>query len=264
MAPNVTGRAENALFFPAPQRHANRPPRLKVQRAQDADRFERDDGSGAVVGGARAGDPTIEVPAQHHHLIFQRRVGTRNFSDHVAARFMVSIKLCRDIHAHRDRDAMRHQAEHAAKRLAGNDRRRNRLLVFRPVHEPAERETCVVMNHAARATRAKHGHRMFISEEVANFLKKGHLLKYPFPEQRIVRQHMTVLLIAVHGIRTEVIQLRLIVMLEKISRVRVDVRGITVKDDLAGELPFPFLKVFFVLQVGHRDHATADLARGGR
>ena len=67
---HITLRAEQAFFFAAPQADADGATGLDVERLQDADGFHHNDAAGAVVGGAGAGVPGIEMRAQHHDFIF--------------------------------------------------------------------------------------------------------------------------------------------------------------------------------------------------
>ena len=82
---HVALRSEQSLLFAGPQRDANGAARLDVERLQDAHGFHGDDGAGAVVGCAGAGDPAIEVAAEHDDLIFQLGIGAGNFGDGVEA-----------------------------------------------------------------------------------------------------------------------------------------------------------------------------------
>src|SRR5271155_2106959 len=72
---HVTTRSKQALLFAAPETYANRTPRLRVQRGEDAHDLHRNDGAGAVIGGPRSGDPAIEMAANHDQLFFQFRIG---------------------------------------------------------------------------------------------------------------------------------------------------------------------------------------------
>ena len=62
--------AEQALLFAAPQGDADGTVQLHIKRFQDAHRLDGHTRSGAVIGRAGAAVPAIEVPADHHHLVF--------------------------------------------------------------------------------------------------------------------------------------------------------------------------------------------------
>ena len=80
---DVADRAEVVLLFAGPERDADRPPRLHADRLEDPHRFHRDGDAGAVVGGAGARVPRVEVAAEHHDFGFQHRIDTRQLSDDV-------------------------------------------------------------------------------------------------------------------------------------------------------------------------------------
>src|ERR1019366_196323 len=65
---DVSGGAQEAFFFAAPQGHANRSVHLQVARLQDAHHFHGDGAAGSVIGGAGAHVPGVEVAAHHHQL----------------------------------------------------------------------------------------------------------------------------------------------------------------------------------------------------
>src|SRR5579864_9093106 len=152
---------------------------------------------------------------------------------------------------------MRNQPMHTTEGLAGNDGRRDRLLVLWAIDEPAERVTGVVVNHAARAAGSKDSDSMLVCEKVADLFEEGHLPEHSFPECRIVRQHMTVILIAVERVRTEVVELGLVVMLERVRRVRINLGRVAVKNDLARKLALPRVKIFLVAESRHSDDLAA-------
>ena len=78
---HIRGRAEQAFLFAAPQGHANGAVHLQVERFQNAHGFHRDRAARAVIGGAGAHVPGIEVAADHHELVRLGRAG--NLRDHV-------------------------------------------------------------------------------------------------------------------------------------------------------------------------------------
>ncbi len=69
-------------------------------RFQDANGFHHDDGSGAVVGGAGAGVPGIEVSAEHDDFIFL--VGAGNFGDGVVLHGVIVVEGVGDVQFERD------------------------------------------------------------------------------------------------------------------------------------------------------------------
>jgi hypothetical protein len=55
--------------------------------------FHGDDGACAVVGGAGAGDPAIEMAADHDDLILERGVAAGDFGDGVEAVLVLACDL---------------------------------------------------------------------------------------------------------------------------------------------------------------------------
>ena len=80
---HVGARAEESLFLAAPQADAHGAVELQVERLQDAHHLDHDGAAGAVVGGAGAGVPGIEVRADHHDLVLLVAAG--NLADDVQA-----------------------------------------------------------------------------------------------------------------------------------------------------------------------------------
>ena len=248
------------MLFAAPQADANRAPRLNVERAQNPHGLERNDGSGAVIGSSGARNPAIEMTSKHHHLILQRRVGACDLSNHIATRLMIAIKLRGNVKTHGDRNAVRNQTMHAAERLARNRRRRNSLLMLGPIHKPSQRSSRVIVQVTAEAAGSQNCDRMLVGKKVPDLLEKGHLFKYFFPQRRIVRKNKAVILVAIEGIGTEVVELGHVVMLERILRVGINFRRIPVKYDFARKLSLPRGEVFLLLKGRNRDHRTRSFA----
>src|ERR1700679_2327604 len=71
-------RTIESLLLARPEGNPDRPLRLHSQRLQDAHRFHRDDRACSVVGGAGAGDPAIQVAADHYYLVLQLRIVAGN------------------------------------------------------------------------------------------------------------------------------------------------------------------------------------------
>ena len=78
---HVRGRTVQALFFAGPERDADGSAGMQVERLDDPDGLHRAGGPAGVVGRAGAAVPGIQVPADHHDLVFQIRSG--NFRDRV-------------------------------------------------------------------------------------------------------------------------------------------------------------------------------------
>ncbi len=76
---DVTAGTEDALLLASPERDTDGAARLQVKSGQDTHGFDRDDGTGAVVRGACAGDPAIEVASEHHDLVFECWIRAWNF-----------------------------------------------------------------------------------------------------------------------------------------------------------------------------------------
>src|SRR6202030_1841317 len=100
MPRDVAAGAEDALFLASPERGADGAAGLEGEGPQNAHGCERDDGASAIVGGPGAGDPAVEVSAEHHDLVFEGRIRTRNFRKDVLALDVLSGELCLDPQAH--------------------------------------------------------------------------------------------------------------------------------------------------------------------
>jgi len=72
---------KQSFFFSAPQRDANRTPRLYSQRFQNARGLHHDRTTNGVVRRTRGGVPGIKVPAEHDHFVLL--VCTGNLRDGV-------------------------------------------------------------------------------------------------------------------------------------------------------------------------------------
>ena len=138
-----------SLLFARPQAHANRAPRLHVQRIQNAHHFHRHDRSRAVVGRAGRGGPRIEVPADHHDFIFQLRIGAGNFGDRVEAVLVIAGEFRFHIHLDGDRHVRFQQPVDAAITFNRHDDDGKRLGVLALVGEPAHAATAIVENRSA-------------------------------------------------------------------------------------------------------------------
>ena len=192
-------------------------------------------------------------------------VGAGDLANHIAARLMVAIKLRRDVETHGDRNAVRNQAMHAAKRLTRDRRRRNRLLVFGAIHEPSERSARVIVKVSAEAAGPQDGDGMLVGEKVPDLFQESHLFKYLFPERRIVRKNETVPLVAVEWIGTEMVELGLVVMFERVRWVGINLRRVAVKNDFSRQLPLPRVEVFLFFKRGNGKDLCRNFAgRRGR
>jgi hypothetical protein len=57
------------------------------------------------------------VSPEHHELIFEFRIGSRNFGDSVVGLVIVIVKLRFHVHLNLDRDLLGHQARQASEML---------------------------------------------------------------------------------------------------------------------------------------------------
>ncbi len=92
------------------------------------------------------------MAANHHHFVFQLRVGTGNFSDGIETVFVVASELGVDIHFHRDRDVRFQQPVHAAVILNRHHHDGQRVGVLPLVDFPAKADAIVVEDGAAGAS----------------------------------------------------------------------------------------------------------------
>ena len=104
---DVGERAEQAFLFAAPQRDADRAPRLDADGLQDAGGFHHDRAADRVVGGAGRGVPRIEVAAEHHDFVLLVAAG--DLRDGVVGGLALRIRLVDDLRL-RSRPASRRRA----------------------------------------------------------------------------------------------------------------------------------------------------------
>ena len=127
---HIALRAKQPLLFARPQRNPDRPLRLDVQRLQDAHRLHRHDRARAVVGRACAGDPAIQMAADHHDLVLQLRIGSGNLRDGIEAMLVVARELRLDVHLERHRHMVLQQPAQPVVVLDHHHRVRNRDRVL--------------------------------------------------------------------------------------------------------------------------------------
>ena len=134
---NVRLRAEQTLLFPAPQRDANRPPRLDADRHQDPRRFHHHGTTNGVVGRTSGGVPRIEMAAEHHDLV--GLVAARDLGDDVVARSSLRVRPVDDVEFELDGTLVVEQAPDPPVVLVPHDDDRRRLgLVEGTVVERAD------------------------------------------------------------------------------------------------------------------------------
>jgi preprotein translocase subunit SecF len=122
---DVSGGAQEAFFFAAPQGHANGSVHLQIARLQDSHHFHGDGAAGSVIGGAGAHMPGVEVAAHHHQLV--RLACAGNLGDHVERIGLRHVELSLDIERELHGYAMRQQAGDAVEVLRRNRNRRDVL-----------------------------------------------------------------------------------------------------------------------------------------
>ncbi len=111
---HVGARAEETLFFAGPEADADGAAHLEAGGFEDADGFQHDCGASAVVGGACAGLPGIEVAAKHDDFVGLGLIGAGNFADDVERIQVVVVELVLDIDEHGDGDFFLDHANDAA------------------------------------------------------------------------------------------------------------------------------------------------------
>ena len=129
MALHVADGAEVVLLLAGPEREPDRPPRRDANRLQDADRLHRHRRTRAVVGRAGRRMPRVEVAAEHHHFVFQRRIGPRQLGDDVDA-FHAVDELRGDAQRDLDGDFLVDHPHDAPVVLARDHERRIRRVPF--------------------------------------------------------------------------------------------------------------------------------------
>jgi hypothetical protein len=147
----VALRAKESLFFAGPQGDANGAARLDVKRLQNAHRFHGNDGAGAVVGGSGAGDPAVEMAAQHHDLVFQLRVGAGNLSDGIKSVLVLAGEFGFDIDLDTDGGMGLREPVKAAIALDGRNDDGDFDTMIREIGRAAERSAIVVKEGSSGA-----------------------------------------------------------------------------------------------------------------
>src|SRR5258708_6426230 len=102
---------------------------------------------------------------------------------------------------------------------------------------------------------------MLLLKKAADILQEGFLFEYLFPNGRVAGKNVAVGLVAIERVGTEMIELSLIVVLQKIRRVGIDLRCGAVEHDLAGEFALPLVEVFLLIKGGNSNDLSGDLAR---
>jgi hypothetical protein len=148
---DVAARAEEAFFFAGPQSDADGAAGLDVERGEDAHDFHGDDGACAVVGSAGAGDPAVEMAADHDDLIFEVRIGAGDFGDGVVAVLVVAGEFGFDVHFDGDGHVRLEEAEDAAVAFDGHDDGGDFHFVAADVGSAAHGGAVVVEDGAAGA-----------------------------------------------------------------------------------------------------------------
>src|SRR5438445_6532452 len=120
---NVSAGAEQALFFAGPEADANGAAHLEASGLENADGFEHHAGACAIVGGAGATMPGIDVRADDNDFVGFAFVRAGDFADDVEGIEVVVVELVFDIELQGDRDLLVESLKHsidAAVVFAGN------------------------------------------------------------------------------------------------------------------------------------------------
>ncbi len=115
---HVGRRTQQSFFFAAPQRHADGAVHLQVERFQNAHHFHGHGAACAVVGGAGAHVPGIEVAA--HHDQFVGLGGAGDLGDHVERIGVAGIEIHLDVEGKLHRDVVLQQARDAVVVFGGD------------------------------------------------------------------------------------------------------------------------------------------------
>jgi len=86
---------------------------MQIEGFEDADGFHRNHAACAVVGGAGAGDPAIEMAADHDDLILQLGISAGDFGYRVEAVLVLAGELCVDVDFERYRHVVLDHARQA-------------------------------------------------------------------------------------------------------------------------------------------------------
>src|ERR1700733_7110782 len=257
MSVHIPGRTEIALFLSTPQTNTDCAPRLHMQRGQNPHSLHRYNRARAIVGGAGAGYPTIQMPAHHHHLVLQIRIAAGDLRNGVITLFVVAGEFRMDRHGYRDRHLFPQQPANPAPVFAGEHSGRNRLLMVKAVNFLPHLLTIVVAEHApAPATPTGHQQRdrLLLGKEFRYSLFKLDLLEFVFPKLRILRFNVLFLHVAVQRISENLRQLVLVIVLQKRRWIRMNLRRFSIENNFPRKLTLPRLEVFLFLQLRYSDN----------
>ena len=116
---DISLRAEQSLFFAAPERDADRPARFDAERFSESRGFHHHRTADRIVGRAGRGVPRIEMPAEHDHFVFF--VGAGDFADRVVRGRAFGKDAIDDVEFELDRRAVGQNARDAAEILIAHD-----------------------------------------------------------------------------------------------------------------------------------------------
>ena len=153
---DVFARAEQSLFFAAPQPDAHRAAQGHAADLQQPHRFHHHRRSRRIVGGASAGVPRVEMPADHHYLV--RLVRARQLGNDVEGVLIRVVERAGDVHRQRDRDLLVERPPDAAV-MFGRQRHLRRLRrafriardALRRLHEDRAAITAAEVEHRRNA-----------------------------------------------------------------------------------------------------------------
>ena len=93
-----------------------------MQRSENTHSLHRDNRARAIVRGASAGYPAIQMATHHHHLVLEIRITARDLRNGVITLFMVTGEFSMDRHGYRDGHLFLQQPANPAEVFAGKHR----------------------------------------------------------------------------------------------------------------------------------------------
>ena len=181
----IGARAEQSLLLAAPQRRPDGAPRRGAERAEDAHRLHDGHRAIRVVGGAAGRVPRVEMRANEHDLVAQRRVLSRDLGDDVVA-VPVVLEIARpELDAQRHRASLRGQAREHVVLFAGDDDRGHRVggVARLPVTPTVPSRYALGLSATAAPARLQQRHQ-FVDRRRAARLRQGRVARWPPGDRR--------------------------------------------------------------------------------